>query len=123
MLLPEGAPISPDGYDVGKHPVLRGWYLIQRRTRFDGLATGSQCGFSIEAFLRSSRECIAFVVRQALSVERVLQKALTSFYRLFTEQLLLTIFQLMVSTIVLHSDFLAQYRLRNLAEPYYEDIF
>src|SRR5712692_3042006 len=30
MLLPEGAPIAPDGYDVGKHPGLRGWYSIHR---------------------------------------------------------------------------------------------
>jgi len=33
MLLPEGAPIAPDGYDVGTHPGLRGWYSIQGLSR------------------------------------------------------------------------------------------
>src|SRR5260370_40843100 len=34
MLLPEGAPIAPDGYDVGKHSGLRCWYSIQVSLHF-----------------------------------------------------------------------------------------
>src|SRR3989442_6960286 len=69
MLLPEGAPIAPDGYDVGKHSGLRGWYSIQvslhfSLTNLSGLTTSyslrtifvAKGGLLVSVFSPPSRE-------------------------------------------------------------------